>query len=81
MSLPTINTYNLCNNTLKPEGNARRGFIISPNYPNTPNRILIVHYNLEILKAHQDIYFYIIDMDLNGPNIIGQSCIKRSIDC
>ncbi|CAF3390063.1 unnamed protein product [Rotaria sp. Silwood1] len=73
--IQNINTYDICNNDLKPQDNIRRGFIISPNFPNTQKNINCT-YDLEILKPHQDIYLYIIDMDLNSPNIIGQSCTK-----
>ncbi|CAF5213528.1 unnamed protein product, partial [Rotaria magnacalcarata] len=57
------------------QGDIRRGFINSPNFPNTQNNINCT-YDLQILKPYQDIYLYIVDMDLNGPNVIGQSCTK-----
>ncbi|CAM4866317.1 unnamed protein product [Rotaria socialis] len=74
-NIPNINTYDICNNNLKPQGDIRRGFINSPNFPNTQNNINCT-YDLQILKPYQDIYLYIVDMDLNGPNVIGQSCTK-----
>ncbi|CAF2721674.1 unnamed protein product [Rotaria sp. Silwood2] len=70
-----ITTYDMCNNNLLPQSNTRRGFIISPNFPNTQNSIDCT-FNLQILKPNQDIHLYIIDMDLNSPNLLGQDCTK-----
>ncbi|UJR23452.1 hypothetical protein I4U23_026456 [Adineta vaga] len=70
-----ITTYDICSNEIKPFGDIRRGFLISPNFPNSKNNISCT-YDLHTLKPHQDIYLYIIDMDLNSPNIVGQSCTK-----
>ncbi|CAF4600407.1 unnamed protein product, partial [Rotaria sp. Silwood1] len=70
-----ITTYDMCNNNLLPQGNTRRGFIISPSFPNTPNNIDCT-FNLQTLKPYQDIHLYIIDMDLNAPNLLGQDCTK-----
>ncbi|CAF2425328.1 unnamed protein product [Rotaria sp. Silwood2] len=65
----------MCNNDLKSDDNIRRGFIISPNFTNIQKNINFI-YDLQILKSNQDMYLYIIDIDLNSPNIIGQSCTK-----
>ncbi|CAF0750564.1 unnamed protein product [Adineta steineri] len=71
--IETIMTYDICHNDSRPTGDIRRGFLISPNFPNVKNNINCI-YDLHILKPHQDIYLYIIDMDLDAPNLLGQSC-------
>ncbi|CAF4806795.1 unnamed protein product, partial [Rotaria sp. Silwood2] len=73
--IQSINIYYMCNNDLKSDDNIRRGFIISPNFPNIQKNINFT-YVLQILKSNQDMYLYIIDIDLNSPNIIGQSSTK-----
>ncbi|CAF2070883.1 unnamed protein product [Rotaria magnacalcarata] len=73
--MPSITTYNLCDNGSLPPMNTSRGFITSPNFPTTPSNIDCT-FNLQTLKPYEDIYLYILDMDLNSPNLIGQSCTK-----
>ncbi|CAF0929763.1 unnamed protein product [Rotaria sordida] len=70
-----ITTYDICNNNLLPQNNTRRGFIISPNYPNTQNNIDCT-FNLQTLKPNQDIHIYVVNMDLSAPDLLGQSCRK-----
>lgn len=57
------------------QNSTHRGFIISPNYPNMKNDIDCT-FNLQILKNHQDIYLYIIEMDISPPNVTGQPCVN-----
>ncbi|CAF1401494.1 unnamed protein product [Rotaria magnacalcarata] len=73
--ISSITTYNLCDNSSLPQGNTRRGYLTSPNFPNTPSNIDCT-FNLQTLKPYQDIYVYVLDMDLNSPNLIGQDCAK-----
>ncbi len=72
--IPEINTFDMCGSSVLPD-NTRRGFIVSPNYP-TPHTNIDCTFDLRILKAHQDIYLYLIEMDLNGPNVTGQNCVR-----
>ncbi|CAF3420620.1 unnamed protein product, partial [Rotaria socialis] len=74
-NITSITTYNLCDNSSLPQMNTSRGFITSPNFPTTPSNIDCT-FNLQTLKPYEDIYLYILDMDLNSPNLIGQSCTK-----
>jgi len=74
-AIEDINTYIICDNNSKLPDDIRRGFLISPNFPNTQNNIDCI-YDIKILKPLQDIYLYIIDMDLNNPNSLGQICTK-----
>lgn len=74
-TVSNINSYNLCHSDLKPGTDIRRGFIISPNFPNSPNNINCA-YDIQSSIPSYDIYFYIIEMDLNGPIAVGQSCTK-----
>jgi hypothetical protein len=73
--IPEIHKYDMCDSSSVIQNNTVRGFIMSPNFPNTQNNIDCT-FNLRILKNHQDIYLYILDMDLNGPNTAGGSCMK-----
>ena len=41
--------------------------LISPKFPNLRQVILIVHMIYKHSHPHQDIYLYIVDMDLNVP--------------
>ena len=74
-NLPEIKTYDLCDNDSKVEDNVHRGYIFSPQFPSTPNNLNCT-FELQPSKAHQDIYLYIVEMGLNDPNEIGQSCSK-----
>ena len=65
----------MCNSTSLPQSDTRHGYLISPNFPNSQNNIDCT-FNLRTLKPHQDIYLYILDMDLNNPNLIGKDCDK-----
>jgi hypothetical protein len=73
--IPDITTYNMCDNSSTIPIDARRGYIISPNFPNTPNNIDCT-FNLQTVKPHQDIYLYILEVDLNIPVGVGQGCGK-----
>ncbi|CAF4128413.1 unnamed protein product, partial [Adineta steineri] len=73
--IPEITTYDICNNNTLPQGDTRRGFIVSPNFPNTQAN-LDCTFNLHTLKPHQDIHVYIVDMDLTPIPLLGQSCTK-----
>ncbi|CAF1605813.1 unnamed protein product, partial [Adineta ricciae] len=70
-----ISVYNLCNSDTVPTADVERGFVISPNFPNTQNNINCA-FELKTVKPHQDIYVYIVDMDLNAQPILGQGCLK-----
>ncbi|CAF1519079.1 unnamed protein product [Adineta ricciae] len=70
-----INVYNLCNNDTQPTNDTERGFLISPNFPNTPNNFDCT-FKLQTMKPRQDIYVYMITMDLNSQPSFGQSCVK-----
>ncbi|UJR25447.1 hypothetical protein I4U23_006794 [Adineta vaga] len=70
-----ISIFNLCNNNTLPTVDTERGFLISPNFPNTQNNIDCT-FNLQTIKPHQDIYVYTVDMDLNSPPLLGQTCTK-----
>ncbi len=72
--IPSINTYDMCNAGSVIQNDTHQGFIVSPNYPSVTTNIDCT-FNLEILKSHQDIYLYIIEMDLTGPNTTTLSCI------
>ncbi|CAF0789376.1 unnamed protein product [Adineta ricciae] len=74
-TVENITTYDICNNQIKPTGDIRRGYLTSPNFPNSKTNINCT-YDLHILKPHRDIYLYIIDMDLNMPNLVEQNCNK-----
>lgn len=74
-SISEIPTYDMCTSGSQIQDNTHRGFIVSPNYPNVkPN----VHctFNLQVLQNHQDIYLYIVDMDLAAENPTGQTCVS-----
>jgi hypothetical protein len=71
--LQDITTYNLCNSTFVPQGDTRRGYLISPEFPRTPNNIDCT-FDLHTVRPNQDIYLYILDMDLNSPSGFGQAC-------
>ncbi|CAF4052614.1 unnamed protein product, partial [Adineta steineri] len=73
--IPEIRTYDMCNNNTLPQGDTRRGFIVSPNFPNTPKN-LDCTFNLQTLKPYQDIYLYIIDMDLDSATLAPATCTK-----
>lgn len=72
---PEITTYDLCNPSSSPQNDTRRGFIISPNFPNTQSNIDCT-FNLQTMKPNQDIYLYTLDMDLNSAPLLGQGCTK-----
>ena len=73
-TIPEIPTYDLCSSTPLPD-NTRRGFLISPNYPNSLNNMNCT-FTIQPTQPLQDIHLYIIDMGLNAPDILGQSCTK-----
>jgi len=73
--LPDITTYNLCNSTAVPDTNTPRGYLTSPGFPQTSNNYDCT-YTIQTVKPNQDIYLYVLDMDLNSPNLIGQTCSK-----
>ncbi len=72
--IPSINKYDMCTAGSVIQNDTRQGFILSPNYPSVTTNIDCT-FNLQILKPHQDIYLYIIEMDLTGPNITTSSCV------
>ncbi len=76
-SIPEIQTYDMCNPTSLPD-DIRRGFLISPNYPNTLNNLECT-FNIHSKQLLQDTYLYIVDMGLNAPNNLGQGCTKDQL--
>ncbi|CAF0779245.1 unnamed protein product [Didymodactylos carnosus] len=76
-TLPDIKEYDFCGSTtiITPTDDKpiRRGYIVSPNYPNTQPGIdctITIQPN-----DQQDVYVYILDMQLDVP-LLGQSCTK-----
>ena len=65
----------MCDNTVTIPNETRRGFIVSPNFPNTPTSIDCT-FNLQTPYPQQDIHLYVVDVDLNYPTIFGQDCTK-----
>ena len=76
-TVPEIKTYDLCAGSTV-EDNVHRGFLTSPNFPSTPSNLSCT-FNLQPSKPLQDIYLYIVEMGLNDPNALGQSCSKDQL--
>ena len=77
-TVPEIPTIDMCGSPSQLPNNTRRGFLISTNFPNTPNNINC-NFLLQPTQPRQDIYLYVLDMGLNPPDILGQSCTKDQL--
>ena len=74
-SIPSIAKYDMCNSAEVIPDDARQGFILSPSFP-SPTANINCTFNLKVPKQSQDIYLYIIEMELDGPNVTGSSCVQ-----
>ena len=74
-TIQDIPRYNLCNATFVPEGDTSRGYLSSPDFPRSPSGIDCT-FNLQTIQPFQDIYLYVLEMDLNTPDVFGQPCRK-----
>ena len=74
-TIQDIPTYNLCNSTVVPQGDVRRGYLSSPEFPRSPVGIDCT-FNLQTVQPYQDIYLYVLEMDLNTADVFGQPCRK-----
>lgn len=74
-NIPSIPTYDMCNSAAVIPSDARRGFIISPNFPSATGNI-DCKFNIQVPQRSLDIYLYIVDMELASTNGTGTSCAK-----
>ena len=66
--------YSLCGSNTTVLADNERAVIISPNYPGGSGNVdCTVHFYAP--KASQDIYLYIVDMDLDGMNSTASNCL------
>ena len=74
-TIQDIPTYDLCNSTIVPQADARRGYLASPEFPRSPSGIDCT-FNLQTVQPFHDIYLYVLEMDLNTADSFGQPCKK-----